>query len=462
MSRSLTRLEANDDPDSLPVPIKRPKKSLLRQGGMFTPQNELEEADNAVSDLDIKRRSATDAHSKARQLNEDVSRPTSPKDAPPQTGHGRRQSPFNLYYADDALDSGMTTPEEAEADADHCPKPKQWRMGGLSAYLATKGRRSRRTSIDSTPGSPRKSARNSVIDLVGSASAAASVGRHDLAALARSQRPGVSRSTSDDTLTGEKSTRPSLIRSANSSLLDLRKLIKPTIQTDPVIKDHVEETVNRQAFLIKLCRALMLYGAPTHRIEDMMKATARVLETEAQFLYIPGCMIVSFDDSRTHTTEVKLVRVQQEVDLGRLRDTHDIYKEVIHDQIGARAATRRLEDIMDRKPQHNVWYRIFMFGIASVCVGPFAFGARLIDLPLAFVLGLIVGFLQLKISARTDLYANVFEILAVFITSFFARWWGSYRGGELFCFPALAQSSIALILPGYTGELTSRSVGTTS
>lgn len=65
----------------------------------------------------------------------------------------------------------------------------------------------------------------------------------------------------------------------------------------------------------------MLYGAPTHRIEEYMKATARVLEIEAQFLYIPGCMIVSFDDSRTHTTEVKLVRSDGGVDLGRLRDT---------------------------------------------------------------------------------------------------------------------------------------------
>ena len=62
-------------------------------------------------------------------------------------------------------------------------------------------------------------------------------------------------------------------------------------------------------------------------------------------LYIPGCMIVSFDDSQTHTTEVKLVRVQQEVDLGRLRDTHDIYKEVIHDRVGVHEATERLEEV---------------------------------------------------------------------------------------------------------------------
>jgi uncharacterized membrane protein YjjB (DUF3815 family) len=43
----------------------------------------------------------------------------------------------------------------------------------------------------------------------------------------------------------------------------------------------------------------------------------------------------------------------------------------------------------------------------------------------------------------------VFEIAAAVVTSFLARAFGSIRGGSIFCFSALAQSSIALILPGY-------------
>lgn len=112
---------------------------------------------------------------------------------------------------------------------------------------------------------------------------------------------------------------------------------------------------------------------------------------------------------------------------------HDIYKEVIHDHIGVIEAIERLEEIMKRDPQHGVRYRILMYGFASVCVGPFAFGARLIDLPLAFVLGVIVGSLQLWVSTKTDLYANIFEIVAVLVTSFLARWWGTLRHKELFC-----------------------------
>lgn len=178
--------------------------------------------------------------------------------------------------------------------------------------------------------------------------------------------------------------------------------------------------------------------------------SARILKTEAQFLYIPGCMIISFDDSVTHTAEMRLVRTLQGVNLGKLRDTHEVYKEVVHDKIGAREAGERLDDIMKAEDKFPVWIRVIAYGFASVTVGPFAFQARLIDLPIAFVLGCLLGFLQLVLSNQTDLYTSVFEIIAVMSTSFLARFFGSLGGGNIFCFSALAQSSIALILPGYT------------
>ena len=65
------------------------------------------------------------------------------------------------------------------------------------------------------------------------------------------------------------------------------------------------------------------------------------------------------------------------------------------------------------------------------------------------MLGSLLGFLQLIVAPKSDLYSNVFEISAAVLTSFLARAFGSIRGGNLFCFSALAQSSIALILPGY-------------
>ncbi|KAJ5917917.1 hypothetical protein N7454_010292 [Penicillium verhagenii] len=215
---------------------------------------------------------------------------------------------------------------------------------------------------------------------------------------------------------------------------------------------HIAETLARQRYLIRLCRSLMKYGAPTHRLEEYMRMTSRVLEIDGQFLYFPGCMIVSFDDATTHTTEVKVVRSSQGIDLGRLADVHEIYKEVIHDVIGVEEAIQRLDDTTTKPNKYHLFLQIFAHGCASACVGPFAFNARPIDMPIAFLLGCLLGILQLIVSPKSSLYSNVFEISAAVLTSFLARAFGSirYQGDPLFCFSALAQSSIALILPGYT------------
>ncbi|KAJ5770492.1 uncharacterized protein N7511_002543 [Penicillium nucicola] len=235
-----------------------------------------------------------------------------------------------------------------------------------------------------------------------------------------------------------------------------RKAKRKTRLEDEIrVTVHIAEIIARQRYIMQLCRALMRYGAPTHRLEEYMQMTARVLEVSGQFLYLPGCMIMSFDDPTTRTAEVKLVRMVQGVDLGRLADTHNVYKNVVHDLIGVEEATHELDEIMQRKPRFNKWILVVMYGLASSTVGPFAFSARPIDMPLIFCLGCLVGLMQHVLAPKSTLYSNVFEVTAAVLTSFLARAFGSIRvtrngqSEELFCFSAMAQSSIALILPGF-------------
>lgn len=230
---------------------------------------------------------------------------------------------------------------------------------------------------------------------------------------------------------------------------------KTRLEDEIRVTVHIAEIIARQRYIMQLCRALMRYGAPTHRLEEYMQMTARVLEVSGQFLYLPGCMIMSFDDPTTRTAEVKLVRMVHGVDLGRLADTHNVYKNVVHDLIGVEEATHELDEILQRKPRFNKWILVLMYGLASSTVGPFAFGAQPIDMPIIFCLGCIVGLMQHVLAPRSTLYSNVFEVTAAVLTSFLARALGSINvtrnGGseKLFCFSAIAQSSIALILPGF-------------
>ncbi|KAI1296308.1 hypothetical protein F5Y03DRAFT_294948 [Xylaria venustula] len=243
-----------------------------------------------------------------------------------------------------------------------------------------------------------------------------------------------------------RSKRPKSKRSPSSRLL---KFGRPRIEEEIRITINIAETLSRQKYIIKMCKALMMYGAPTHRLEEYLTMTARVLEINGQFLYLPGCMIISFDDKQTHTTEVKIVRSAQGIDLGKLKDIHEIYKSVLHDNYGVDEAIVRISNIMEAKDKFHPWIRVLVFGLASAAVAPFAFGGRWIDLPICFFLGTMVGALQIIVAPKSALYSNLFEISAAVLTSFLARAFGSIKGGELFCFSALAQSSIALILPGW-------------
>jgi uncharacterized membrane protein YjjP (DUF1212 family) len=132
---------------------------------------------------------------------------------------------------------------------------------------------------------------------------------------------------------------------------------------------------------------------------------------------------------------------------------HEIYKDVVHDRLGVEDAMPRLDAIVSRKAKFNAWLRVPVYGLASATVGPFAFQARPIDLPFCFLLGCLIGWLQLVVTPGNELISNVFEIGAAVITSFIARALGSIPGSDghpLFCFSAMSQSSIALILPGFT------------
>ncbi|KAJ5779166.1 hypothetical protein N7457_006886 [Penicillium paradoxum] len=214
---------------------------------------------------------------------------------------------------------------------------------------------------------------------------------------------------------------------------------------------HIAALLARQQYIMQLCRALMKYGAPTHRLEEYMMMTSNVLEVKAQFLYIPGCMFMSFDDPLIRTAEVKIIRVIQGLDLSRLAETHSVYKNVVHDLVGVEQATNELDQIMQRKPRYNRWLLVFLTGCASVAVGPYSFMARPVDLPIIFVLGCLVGFMQHIIAPNSATYSNVLEVSAAILTSFIARAFGSiqHNGERVFCFSAMAQSSIAMILPGF-------------
>lgn len=214
----------------------------------------------------------------------------------------------------------------------------------------------------------------------------------------------------------------------------------------------IADRLASQEYLLMMCRALMRLGAPTHRLEEYMIMASRKLCIQGSFQYLPNCMIVSFDDPITHTTELKLVKEPPAVDLGKLKDIQEVYKDVIHDKYSIQEAMDDIQQILVKPRKFDTLTLVFLYGVAAVSVGPFAFNSRPIDFPIAFLLGSMLGSLQLLLTPRSSQFSHVFEVAGTFVTSLAARGFGSIlnsRGMPVFCFSALAQSSIALILPGW-------------
>ncbi|KAH3900654.1 related to Pheromone-regulated membrane protein 10 [Saccharomycodes ludwigii] len=224
--------------------------------------------------------------------------------------------------------------------------------------------------------------------------------------------------------------------------------LKKKMLAEARITVHIADLLQRQRFILRMCKALMLYGAPTHRLEEYMIMTSRVLEIDGQFLYVPGCMIVSFGDATTRTSEVQLVRCNQGLNLWKLHKVHSIYKQVVHDLLGVAEANFAIDSILSEKNLYPPWICVLLYGIASAMVTPFSFGGDWINLAISFFIGSCVGFLQFVVSQRSFLYSNVFEVTASIVVSFCGRALGSIPKSNI-CFGAVVQGSLALILPGY-------------
>jgi hypothetical protein len=212
----------------------------------------------------------------------------------------RHARPDSYYDTESPIHSGQMTPVAEQSHAeDYVPKPKKYRGGVLASLLklqnqqeddhsyAPGGRRHAHSrgwstefsTIESTPGnSPQRSGAStptrkhgllhwpkkhgndsaySMAHLVGSSSTLAFPTKDFGEEVAergkqhKPSRPGM----------GKRSKSSDAIASA------FKRMSRPRLEEQIKITVHIAQTISRQKYLVKLCRALMEYGAPTHRLE---------------------------------------------------------------------------------------------------------------------------------------------------------------------------------------------------
>ncbi|MCJ1281422.1 hypothetical protein MMC26_000741, partial [Xylographa opegraphella] len=113
---------------------------------------------------------------------------------------------------------------------------------------------------------------------------------------------------------------------------------------------------------------------------------------------------------------------------------HSTYKKVNRDKIGATEGTVLLKELFLKQLEYGSWTLVVFYDLASAFVGPFAFGSRLIDMPMAFVLGCLLGSMKV---VRLSLPASAHDS------------WDQSEEEMCFASQHWLNHSIALILPGY-------------
>ncbi|KAJ2080785.1 pheromone-regulated protein prm10 [Coemansia sp. RSA 988] len=210
-----------------------------------------------------------------------------------------------------------------------------------------------------------------------------------------------------------------------------------------------------QRFLVLITKALMMYGSPLHHLESNLMRTARLLDLELSASAMPGLVLLSFEDSLTHTSETKIIRCASGWDMHRLDQTNQLLRRVVYYDIEVKEAITELETIITAAPIYAWYWQVLNWGASSWSLCLLCFGGSWADSGISLVLGLIAGAMSLaagKFSGYTNFFEISVSIVAGVLSAALSKWG---------CFGAISLSATVVLLPGLvmaTGviELSSR------
>ncbi|KAJ9657432.1 pheromone-regulated protein prm10 [Neophaeococcomyces mojaviensis] len=224
--------------------------------------------------------------------------------------------------------------------------------------------------------------------------------------------------------------------------------------------------IEKNAFLLKICKSFLLFGVQAHRLEEYLHITAAKLKISAEFQYVPHCMLIVLTNPHSQINEFHLVKESTTIDLGKLEDVYQVYEAFVEDDQDLQTSIRQLDSIVRRRRRYTNFLLILLHGLAALCAGAFAFSARPIDFGPLFVFGCMLAILQLLVLRTPIRNSHILEVITAILVAFSARALGSIQINHhepLFCFSGITQGVIALILPGHiilaaTHEIQNRQV----
>ncbi|KIY45785.1 DUF1212-domain-containing protein, partial [Fistulina hepatica ATCC 64428] len=209
------------------------------------------------------------------------------------------------------------------------------------------------------------------------------------------------------------------------------------------------EIKERRRFIVILARALLSFGAPSHRIESQLLAASDILDAHAEFVHLPNIIIVSIRNIHVKTTMTYFVRATGRVALTSLHQVHHIYRQVLHDKMSVVEGTNELQKLLGTSPIYSLIVRCSLAFFCATIICGLSFGGSVLDMVVSGFCACLLQYLGLNAANKSSMYANVYEISVSIVVAFVARGLSSIPS-NLFCYSSISSAGVVLILPGFT------------
>ncbi|KAG0172399.1 hypothetical protein DFQ30_010535 [Apophysomyces sp. BC1015] len=235
-------------------------------------------------------------------------------------------------------------------------------------------------------------------------------------------------------------------RSSMDSAFTTASQFEPITLEDRIrITFEIANILQKQEFLRKLAKSLMLYGCPAHRLEYIMRRVTRTIGAEAEYVSIPNVMFLSFFDQTTHTTETHFIRQPQMFDMHKLGEIYRLEKLVSHGEVSVDEALEFIDKVALEPQLYPTFLNPFVYALASFCGAVMFFGGRFKEAGLSAALAMFFAVYELY-TGRFLSFQPIWEITVCIFIGFVSTAVGRYD----MCFTPIAFSSFIIILPGYS------------
>ena len=210
------------------------------------------------------------------------------------------------------------------------------------------------------------------------------------------------------------------------------------------------QTAENQEDAIRFCRelgpALLTYGAPAHRLEDVMQVLTRAYDIQGEIFSVPTAFLSSFhlhkQDAPAHLQRVKA----NEINLAKLAALDELFNQVANGKTSPQEGLIRLPKIIAANPPYGVWTTLLSFALASGCAARF-FEGGFAEIFLATLTGLGLGILAMAAPHNRQI-ARLFEPLGAFVVALLATTCSIFWDGVSVDKATLG--GLIILLPGFT------------